>query len=163
MNYLKTILITTILLNINTTYSAEQASLAEMLQNIPNPFETTTTTQEPTKTEITPLDAWNNHLQLLKDQDEYWDTANNSPTAPWITKAHDFAEEVLKKDASLAETLKIDFANALNAKTTKFADIMKLIEEFNNFIKEKLATFEVKPEEVMPIAVPAIIPELITE
>lgn len=162
MNYLKTILIATVLLSINTIHSNEQSSLAEMLQNIPNPFDTTATTiQNAETTDSNSLDAWNNHLQSLKDQDEFWDTANNSPTDPWVTKAHSLAEEVLKKDTNLAETLKLDFANALNAKTTKFADIMKIIEAFDNFIKQFLAASTPKAEEIIPTPAPVITPELV--
>lgn len=162
MNFLKSIFITTILLNIRTAHASEQQSLAEMLQDIPNPFETTTIVHDSAKTETNPLDMWNNHLQALKDQDENWNATSNSPTDSWIATAYNLAADVLKKDPSLADSLETDFAKALNAKTTNFADIMKVIKDFEKFIKDKLAELTPVVAEIPSVPPAPTMPELVT-
>ena len=145
MNYVRTILITIAFLNMHYIHNGQAAftSADSSFDDIDSLLQPA---QETNAVEIKAIDKWNAHLELLTSEDEYWDTTTNNPTPDWKTKAFELAEEVIKQDKSLAETLKTDFITALNKKTTTFLDISNLITEFNKKIDALLSTPEVLPE-----------------
>ena len=166
MNYVRTILITTLLLSIYNLYNAEfstdiqvpplieQSTFAE--EEIPSED---TSKQETEIEEKNELQNWNDHLELLTTDGEYWDKENNIPSDGWKSTAFDLAEKVLKKDISLAETLKSDFLDAIQSKVT-LEKGNQLIEEFDAIIKKLLAQLETEKKETV---IPApVVPEIVT-
>ncbi|HSC24847.1 MAG TPA: hypothetical protein VLB80_01350 [Candidatus Babeliales bacterium] len=144
MNYLKTIFITTIVLNIYIIVG--QDIVTEQQQPVLEEFASTenTTEQDSNDEKKTELQKWNDHVSALtKIQGEYWDTANNIPTNDWKENAFIFAQDLINKDKSSAETIKLDFLNAINAKIKqedgKFTlNTVDLIKEFNDTINAKV-------------------------
>ena len=158
MNYVRTILITVALLNIHQPCNAQNEF--DTIENVLEP----TTNKEEKNEENTDLKKWNDHLNALTNNDTYWDSSNNTPTDPWETDAFDLAKKIITRDKSMAETLRSDFINALNKKTTKFIDISDLVTRFNNFIDVLLAAPETM-QETKDLTAPAptapIVPEII--
>ncbi len=168
MNYVRTILIGIALLNMHHTYNGQilpntsDSQTEPTFDTIESLLESIPVVEPSAETKKTnDLQAWNDHLTLLTNNDEYWDATINNPTDEWKNKAFNLAEEVLKQDKSLAETLKTDFINALNKKTTKFLDINSLVTEFSNFI-DLLSASEVSQESKGLIPPSPIVPEITT-
>jgi hypothetical protein len=159
MNYVKILLITIALFNTYYSYNAEIASPAEgaVAQAVEK--------EESKVEEKTNLQKWNDHLDLLKTDDSHWDAANNNPTPEWKTIAFGLAKEILEQDKSMAESLKTDFINALNAKTTNFNDISKLIDEFKDLINAQTQSSQTKEEAPSVPAAPeaTFVPEPVSE
>lgn len=155
MNYVRIFLITIALLN---TYYAHNAETA-LLTSTQEPADKAEEKEDSKIEEKTDLQKWNEHLDSLKTNDKYWDAASNNPTPEWQTEAFNLAKKILGQDKSMAEALKIDFINALNAKTTNFNDINKLIKEFEDIINQQAEPAQ-ETKEVTPPAptVPEVIP-----
>lgn len=151
MNYVRILLITIALLNTYYSYNAEIASTEDVAIQ-------TTEQEEPNVEEKTDLQKWNDHLELLKTDDTYWDAANNNPTPEWKATAFDLAKKILEQQSTMAESLKTDFINALNAKTTNFNDINKLIDEFKDLINTQTQSSQTKEEAPSIPTTPEIIP-----
>src|SRR6266849_6158197 len=123
MNYLKTIFIATILLNLNYVIASEYIAYTQE----PTDLEAQTTlteeatpvaappTQEGTK-EITAIETWNNHLTILAEQGQYWNVNSNIPTDSWKEEAFRLAKKALDTDKTIAESLQSAFFNAITAK-----------------------------------------------
>ncbi len=152
MNYGRSILITLILLNVSHLHnedtllrSAQASDIQQLLT--PNEIDALLQPSESSVTEKTTLDQWNNHLALLTFNDEYWDTNNNIPldSTDWKTTAFKLAEQLVKEDNSLADTLKTDFFNAISAKIAEKKGILKkesaayqLTQDFDQMITDAL-------------------------
>jgi len=152
MNYLKTFFITTILLSMHSiNYGAEPQTtdIRDIVTPTQQPIDTqdevtveTTEEQEEaveTKEKENELQDWNDHLELLTIESEYWDKENNIPTDEWKSQAFDIAKKVLEKDKTYADTLKTAFLDAINAKISlekgKFTtDTINLIKELDDLI-----------------------------
>jgi hypothetical protein len=127
MNYVRTLLIITIFLfRADHLYTAEPLLAAQSndvqqpldineIDSLLNTYAATETNTAPVEEKNT-LDTWNEHLDLLTIKGEYWDAANDIPLDSWKDTAFDIAEKMVKKDTSLAETLKTDFFNAISKK-----------------------------------------------
>lgn len=165
MNYLKTILITTILLNIYnpnfaSLFEKEQLPTPDISEEFIVPEETTVIVEEKNE-----LQNWNNHLELLTIEGEYWDATNNVPSDEWKHTAFDLAEKVLKKDTSLAETLKSNFLNAIQNKVT-LEKGNQLTKEFNDMIDKLLEQLQEEKKEITvstPVVSETITPEPVSE
>ena len=95
----------------------------------------------------TDLQKWNDHLDKLKIATEQWNTNDNVPQSDWTTEAITYAKNALEYDKTVAETLKSDFFDAINAKIDlekgKFSEkTFALITEFNEAIEAKLKAME---------------------
>src|ERR1700742_164334 len=97
MKHLKVILIITALLSNYLIYNAENAiatnenineALIESKENRESK-ENTEKIAEPSE-----IEQWNNHLELLTIQGEYWDAHNNVPNDSWEKDAFNLAEKV---------------------------------------------------------------------
>jgi len=157
MKYVKIFLIIVALLNSYSIYN-QDTLLPEIITHAENTFpaesDIKTKVEEPTH-----IQKWNDHLELLKTDADYWDTATNNPISYWRNTAFELAEKIINENSSMADMLKTSFVDALNAKTTKFNDISDLIDEFKEFIKEKIAAKEKQVEqskEIEPIPAPII-------
>lgn len=157
MNYVRTILITTILLS---TYNLHNAETTTDIQSTVQPIESSTP-EEPKVVQATEQEQWDKHLQLLS---ENWDKTNNIPTGDWLQEAITLAKAVVKKDNSLVATVKSAFLDAINDQKTKLTSgIISLIKEFDDAIDPQAAKVETpKPQEedktITPIET-AIVPE----
>lgn len=163
MNYVRTILITIALLNMHYTYNGQipkssDDTIDALLESMP--------AAEPiaeTK-ETNPFQKWTDHLALLTNNDEYWDATENIPTDWWKTTAFDLAEDVIKHDKSLADSLTTSFIDALNTKKiTDIKNILALIDEFKTFIANQVAIMSSKNIQETKESTPPveIVPEVI--
>src|SRR5579862_8869974 len=59
---------------------------------------------------------WDNHLDALKEKDQYWNNNSNIPTNDWKEEAISLAKETLDKDRNSADALKSAFFNAITEK-----------------------------------------------
>jgi hypothetical protein len=137
------------------------------------------TPQEPenlTKEQLPSATAqWDNHLDALKEKDQYWNQNSNIPTNDWKEKAIELAKEALDKDKNSADALKSAFFNAITEKIKieegEFtASTYALIKEFDDAIdtyatslkasEETAQEPEQKEEEIQPepIVEPAVTP-----
>jgi hypothetical protein len=142
MNYVRTILITTILLSISNLHNAETAT---EIQSAIQPIEASTP-EEPKVAQATEQEQWDKHLQLLS---ENWDKTENIPTGDWLPQAIKLAKAVVEKDNSLVATVKSAFLDAINDQKTKLTSgIISLIKEFDDAIDAQIAPVETqKPQE----------------
>jgi hypothetical protein len=151
MNYLKTFFIATILLTMhnNMNSGAFFDTQTTDVQNISQDQEESTqdettdaikeTEDSVTLSEVDVVQNWNNHLELLTIEGEYWNKQDNIPNDDWKTEAFRLAKNVLEQDASRENMLKTSFLDAINAKITlekgKFStETVNLVKEFDDFI-----------------------------
>lgn len=150
MNNVKTIVVATILLSAsmvsNQEYSAYTKEPVEIEDIITEPISSEISTEEQTVStetaeEKTPsaTAAWDNHLDALKEKDQYWNKNSNIPTNDWKEKAIELAKEALDKDRTVADALKSAFFNVMTEKIKieegEFtAGTYALIKEFDDAI-----------------------------
>jgi hypothetical protein len=180
MNYLKTIFITTILLNMSILLSQENlgkenyniAYTTEAPTEIPKiPTKMPTLTNETIEEIILPEETlkeeksisqeWNDHLATLKN---HWDKENNLPTDDWKKKSFDLAEKMIEKDKNSSETIIQSFTEAIEkAQPTSLSKAINLVQELKDIIAAKLLLLEnqaalenkaaQEKKEVIPVAV----------
>jgi len=149
MKYLKTIFIASVLLNVYGLRTEEPVLYplnTDDTQNFPMsdflmPVESNDlfkSIEETKVAEKNELQSWNDHLELLTIEGEYWDAANNIPSDSWKSRAFEFAENALIKDKNLASTLKSQFLDAIQSKLTleKVKMTKESTEAFLALIKE---------------------------
>lgn len=168
MNYLKTICIATILLNLHVTRAFEYPAYTQEepanLEETAEPISTEEPQQEiPTSNEVqeenivSATAEWNNHLTELAEPGQYWNVNSNIPTDSWKDKAFRLAKEALNDDKTISETIKSTFFNAITAKIKQengefTASTYALIKEFNDVIDAYVNTLtEPETEQVTPV------------
>ena len=118
--------------------------------------------------------GWDNHLDALKEKDQYWNQNSNIPTNDWKEEAISLAKETLDKDKNSADALKSAFFNVITEKIKieegEFtASTYALIKEFDDAIDAYTTTLkaaeetaqqetEQKEEEPQPAVEPAVTP-----
>src|SRR5579863_872171 len=127
MNKIKNILIVTVFLYpllqptliLSLSEDAEQvlgqADAVEPLETediITEPISSEEISQEEKKA----VAGWDNHLDALKEKDQYWNNNSNIPTNDWKEEAISLAKESLDKDRNSADALKSAFFNAITEK-----------------------------------------------
>ncbi|HEX4069487.1 MAG TPA: hypothetical protein VHX42_05305, partial [Candidatus Babeliales bacterium] len=108
----KTIVIATFLLGsllhspfiLSLSTDAEQILNSEDIITEPissDEIQETASTAEQEK-EAAKIQSWDNHLDALKEKDQYWDKNSNTPTNDWKEEAFRLAKEDLDKDTTIA-------------------------------------------------------------